>query len=82
MAIISVFFNCTSLYLLHLSYLWILIDKLYFQSKMVNLNPYHDGQILPILRSVPRVTKVTLLHFIHALPSVTKVSATIVLQKF
>ena len=49
---------------------------------MVNLNPYHAGQILPILHCVPSVTKVTLLHFIHALTSVTKVSATIVLQKF
>ena len=40
------------------------------------------GQIFPILRCVPSVTKVTLPHFIHTLPSVTKVSATIVLRKF
>ena len=46
------------------------------------LNPYRAGQIFPILRCVPSVTKVTLLHFIHTLPSVTKVSATIVLRKF
>ena len=53
-------------------------QKLLLTSNM-DLNPYHAGQILPILRCVPSVTKVTLLHFIHALPSVTKVSATIVL---
>ena len=46
------------------------------------LNLYHADQILPILCCVPSVTKVTLLHFIHALPSVTKVSAIIVPQKF
>ena len=46
------------------------------------LNPYRAGQILPILLYVPSVTEVMLLHFVHTLPSVTKVSATIVLQKF
>ena len=49
---------------------------------LLHLNPYRAGQILPILCCVPSVTKVTLLHFIHTLPSVTKVSATIVLWKF
>ena len=44
----------------------IIIQYLYF-------NPYRAGQILPILHYVPSVTKVTLLHFIHTLLSVTKV---------
>ena len=47
----------------------------------LHFNPYHAGQILPI-HHVPSITKVTLFHFIHTLLSITKVSATIVLQKF
>ena len=49
-------------------------------TNQIVINPYRAGQILPILRCVPSVTKVMLLHFIHTLPSVTKVSATIVLR--
>ena len=48
----------------------------------LHFNPYHAGQILPIHHYVPSITKVTLFHFIHTLLSITKVSATIVLQKF
>ena len=44
------------------------------------VNPYHTSRISPILCCVSSVTKVMLLHFIHTLLSVTKVSNTIVLQ--
>ena len=46
------------------------------------LKTYHGDQIFPLLPCVPSVAKVMLLHFIHTLSTVTKVSATIVLQKF
>ena len=46
------------------------------------VNPYPADHFFPFLRYMPNSTKVTLIHFIHTLPSVTKVRGTKVLQKF
>ena len=48
----------------------------------IYFNPCRARQILPIIHFMASVTKVMLLHFIHTLLGVTKVSATILLQKF
>ena len=65
-----------------------ILENLHYKvgySTLLNLgdmiNPNHALQILPILHYVPCIAQVMLLHSIHTLPSVTKVSATIVLQK-
>ena len=49
---------------------------------LIAVNPYAADQILQYLRYMPKYTKVFLPNFIHPMPSVTKLSDTIVLQNF
>ena len=64
------------------SLIFCMSDANVLHMELLYVNPYPADLFFPLLRYMPNSTKVMLIHFIHALPSVTKVQGTKVLQKF